>query len=142
MTASLLLGLALAAAAPAPKEAKKEAPTLVGRWEVVGTAKGGLAEPSTGGAWIEFTPDGKCRMKEGPQDDVEEGAYTQDAKADPPRLDITAPSKPGVPLPALYRFAGDTLTIAVCTGAYRPTKLESPPGSDVILVTLKRAKKG
>jgi uncharacterized protein (TIGR03067 family) len=100
-----------------------------------------MTDAAQAGGWIEFTADGKCRMKEGPDDEVEEGAYTTDATKDPPRLDITAPSKPGIPLPALYRLDGDTLTLAVCTGADRPKKMESPPGSDVILVTLKRTKK-
>ena len=42
---------------------------------------------------------------------------------------------------AVYRLDGDTLVISYVLGGDRPAKIESPPNSDVRMVTLTRLKK-
>jgi uncharacterized protein (TIGR03067 family) len=70
-----------------------------------------------------------------------------DPSTDPKILDLKAladmgPVMKGTVYEAIYKLDGDTLTIAIHLGEgkKRPGKLESPMGSGVVLVTLKREK--
>ena len=63
---TLILGLAIIVAAPAPKEAKKPAPTIVGEWSLESMVFMGMAMPAPKGqSTITFTADGKCIAVEG-----------------------------------------------------------------------------
>jgi uncharacterized protein (TIGR03067 family) len=143
MNAATLFGLVLSLAAPGEKgAAKKDAPSIVGDWDGEKAVKGGVELPlPEGGVKATFTADGKLIFKEGNKD-PEEGTYTVDAKKNPAEIDIVPP-KENVTHLGIYKIDGDTLTI--CLGeknaATRPTKFESPDGSNIFLVTLKRVKK-
>ena len=137
----LLLGLALAVAAPGPKDPpKKDAPSVVGEWVAESAVERGRPlQPPPGTTW-RFTSDGKSVLTLGGRDPAE-GTYKADAGKAPAALDVSA-GPTGKPLKAIFRVEGDTLTVALIDGdTDRPTAFESPAGSKVILMVLKRAPK-
>ncbi|HEX3152577.1 MAG TPA: TIGR03067 domain-containing protein [Gemmataceae bacterium] len=141
MTSSLLIGLAVVVAAPAPKEApKKDMPTLVGVWNVESAIKGGKADNSPPGGTVEFMPDGKMAIKENGKDI--NGTFTSDAKKEQPEIDLNLEAGGmTVKMLGIYKLDGDKLLICLNFMGDRPTKLESPDGALTVLLTLKRTKK-
>jgi len=139
----VLIGLALSLSAPAAKEApKKDAPSLVGEWVPTQAVRGGKPDLPPAGTSITFNADGKILLKEGMRDKAEEGTYKIDAKKDPAEIDIVSPAKgKDAPVLGIYKFEKDTLVLCIVMGTDRPTKFESPEGSEVMLITLQRAKK-
>jgi uncharacterized protein (TIGR03067 family) len=138
---SLLVALALATGAPAPKDAKKDPPSVVGVWAVESAVIGGKREdPPPGTTWT-FTADGKSLLSVPGGKDPDPGMFTFDQKKDPAQVDITAgPTRR--PLTGIYKVEKDTLTLCLAedTGD-RPTGFESKEGARVLLITLTRAKK-
>src|SRR5262245_19314512 len=124
-----VLALALTVAAPGTKEAKKDAPGLVGEWAAEAATVGGKAEnPPPGTTWS-FTADGKSVRKIGDGLKTAEGTYKADAKKDPAQVDISEGPK-GSPMTGIYKVDGDTLTLCLAQdGEERPTAFESPAGS-------------
>ena len=143
MNAAALLGVVLAVGAPGDKDApKKDAPSVVGEWDGEKAVRGGMERPiPDGGVKVTFTADGKMIFKEGNKD-AEEGTYKVDAKKNPPEIDLSPPKEDGTLL-GIYKLDGDTLTICLSdkNSTDRPTKFESPEGTNLMLVTLKRVKK-
>ena len=143
MTAAVLFGVVLSVAAPGDKEApKKEAPTIVGEWDGEKAVRGGQERPvPEGGIKITFSADGKLVVKEGNKD-AHEGTYKVDAKKNPAEIEVTPPKEDGTRI-GIYKIDGDTLTICLADkdSTDRPTKFESPDGTNVMLMTLKRVKK-
>ena len=135
----LLVGLALAVAAPGPKEApKKDGPTLAGDWVVQTVVKGGRPSPEEDSA-LTFTADGKAVLKE--RGKTIDGTYTSDPKKDPAELDLVDPGQMGAPgrtSKAIYKIEGGTLTICTANDGDRPTAFDSPGGSTRIIMVLKR----
>jgi uncharacterized protein (TIGR03067 family) len=63
-----------------------------------------------------------------------------DATAKPARIDLT-PAKPGDPkMLGIYELDGDNLKVCM-SATKRPEKFESPEGSDITLLVMKRVKK-
>jgi uncharacterized protein (TIGR03067 family) len=143
MNATLLVGLALAVAAPAPKTAgKDETPSVVGEWMLETAHRAGKIDKPPEGAGITFTADGKALFREGRRDRVEEGTYTVDPKKNPAEIGITPPAKEKAPtVLGIYKIEKDTLTLCMVLGGQRPKTFEAPAGSEVMLMTLKRVKK-
>jgi uncharacterized protein (TIGR03067 family) len=143
MNAAVLFGVVLAVGAPGDKEApKKDAPSIVGEWDGEKAVRGGMERPiPDGGVKVTFTADGKLLFKEGFKD-ATEGSYKVDAKKNPAEIDLNPPNEDGTLL-GIYKFDGDTLTICLSdkNSTERPTKFESPEGTNVMLITLKRVKK-
>jgi uncharacterized protein (TIGR03067 family) len=141
MTASLLVGLALVVAAPAPKETpKKDMPTLEGVWNVDSALKGGKLDNSPPSGTLQFMSDGKMVLKENGKDIT--GTYTSDAKKDPGEVDLNLDAGGAtITLKGIFKFEGETLKICLAFMGDRPAKLESPDGSLTVLLTLKRTKK-
>ena len=143
MNATVLFGVVLAVAAPGDKEApKKEVPTLVGEWDGEKAVRGGKERPvPEGGVTVTFKEDGKMLFKEGNKAE-EEGTYKSDAKKTPGEIDISPPKEEGT-LIGIYKIEGDTLTICLSDkgSTDRPSKFESPEGTNIMLITLKRIKK-
>jgi uncharacterized protein (TIGR03067 family) len=137
-----LLGLALAVVAPGPKDPpKKDAASVVGEWVAESAVeKGRPRQPPPGTTWA-FTAAGKSVLTLGGRDPAE-GTYKADAGKAPAELDVSA-GPTGKPLRAIFRVDGDTLTVALVDGGEgdRPTAFESPAGSKVILMVLKRVVK-
>jgi len=140
----VLLAVAVTLAAPGgkDKETKKDPASLLGEWAAESAVEKG--RPITlppGTAWA-FTADGKSVLTLGSGGPPPaEGTYKADTTKATAELDVSAGPK-GKPLRGIYKVEGDTLTVCVVEGdADRPTAFESPAGSKVILLTLKRAKK-
>jgi uncharacterized protein (TIGR03067 family) len=131
-----LLALALAVAAPLPKEKPKAEPgKLEGEWVVESYVQGGQVEAKRAGMHMSFA-DGKVIVKE-------EGGdigYTTRPKANPPEIDLLAGTET---IRGIYKVEGDTLLVCFpkSNKAERPTKFESPAGSNLVLMTLQRDKK-
>jgi uncharacterized protein (TIGR03067 family) len=139
-----LLGLALALAAPAPKEEKKDPPTLVGEWALESVTFAGRPVPDRKKT-VAFTKDGKYgAVVAGPAGPGGvAGTYAHDPKKDPAQLDISEPAAgggPGRTSPAIYKIEGDTLTICSSFGADRPTTFDAPADSTRVLMVFKRVK--
>jgi uncharacterized protein (TIGR03067 family) len=146
MYASLLVGLALSLGAPA-KDAPEKDKGIVGEWVGEKATAGGKDRPvPPGGINFTFTADGKFIVREGKREKPDEGTYKVDAKKNPAEIDILPPAEKagrGV-VKGIYKVDGDTLTLCFARGkddSERPTKFDSPEGSNVMLMTLKRAKK-
>ena len=136
-----LLALAVILTAPQGKNPpKKDAPTVVGEWIAESAVeKGRPRKPPLGTTWA-FTADAKSVLTLGGRDPAE-GTYKIDAGKSPAEMDVSA-GPTGNPLKAIFKVEGDTLTVALIDGGGdRPTAFESPAGSRVILMVLKRAQK-
>jgi uncharacterized protein (TIGR03067 family) len=143
VSTSLLVGLAIVVGAPAKKDPPaKEPPSLVGEWVGESGTRGGKPDNPPPGTTITFTADGNVRFKEGKDDKAEEGTYKADPKKSPAEIDIV-PSKDGKAptILGIYKIEGDTLTMCIVMGGERPKEFASPAGSEVMLITCKRAKK-
>ncbi|HJZ91376.1 MAG TPA: TIGR03067 domain-containing protein [Gemmataceae bacterium] len=138
---SLMIGLVVVVAAPAKKEEpKKDAPSLVGEWYPESAVRGGKPDNPPEGTSITFTAEGKCLLKEGKREKVEDATFKADPKKDPAEIDITLPEKGDHAIAGIYKFEKDTLILCIAMGADRPKEFASPAGSEVMLITLKRAK--
>ena len=142
MTTSLLVGLAILVAAPDKKAPAKEPPTIVGEWAAESSTRGGKPDNPPAGTTITFTADGKVLFKEGADKKAEEGTYKADPKKTPAELDVVPPTaEKGPTILGIYKIEGDTLTICLTMGSDRPKDFAAPAGTEVMLVTCKRAKK-
>lgn len=141
MFASTILALAATLAAPAPKvPPRAEAGKIEGDWVVEKYVEGGKENPKRKGMHLSADED-EIAVRE------EAGAtvsYTLDPEADPPGIDLVAAAVArGGYIRGIYKVDGDTLTLCFPKGGKgeRPARFESPDGSEVVLMTLKRAKK-
>ena len=136
----LLLGLALAFAAPGLKDPPpKGPPPLVGEWAVQGIIVDGTPKPLPSGTTWTFTADGKAALRVGRAKAADEGTYTTNPKKVPAEMDIHL--GPGTNLRAVYRLDGDELTVCYTVGGARPGGFDAPTGSKAVLWTLKRVPK-
>src|SRR4051812_16883520 len=140
MPTTLLLALSLAA--PNLKDKPKAEPSVVGEWEVESITVNGRQSTTTPGLNYVFTKDGKWQIFRDGQETSATLArgFTMDAKASPPTVDLitnTAAAN-GSRLEGIFKVEGDTLTICRTRqkGAERPTKFESPEGSQITLYVL------
>jgi len=144
MYASALVGLAVLVAAPAPKEAPKKDPGIVGEWVAEKMVAGGMELPlQQGGAFtFLFAPDGKLIVKEGTKEKPEEASYTVDPKKTPAEIDLVPPAQEKVgTMAGIFKIDGDVLTLCFTMMGERPKSFESPVGAMTMLMTLKRVKK-
>lgn len=143
MFTHLVLGLTVVIAAPAPKEAKKEAFPVVGEWVVEKISAAGMDIPIVGEKTMgfRFQADGALIMVRDGKDDPKQGKYTIDSKQTPIHLDIIPPDGEGKSVKAIIKMDGDKLILCGTNdGAERPTDFVSAAGSKVMIMTLKRAK--
>ena len=130
VAASLIVG------APALKD-KSAVIELAGEWEVAAYVLNGMeAKP---GVHIRF--DGMMAVfSGGPFGTTHNGTYTSNLNQTPAELDIRFPDGNGAAMIGIIKRNGDDLIL--CFGAEtRPTTFESPVGSGIGLLTLKRVKK-
>jgi uncharacterized protein (TIGR03067 family) len=139
MNPSLFVGLVLAVGAPGPKDSKADPPKVEGDWVQESYVLGGTDSDREKGRVFRFT-DGKLVMV-GRSEDI---GYKLDPKPNPPHIDLIPIGKEnGDPILGIYKLDGDTLMICFPKGgrAERPTKFESPAGTRIVLLTLKRQTK-
>jgi uncharacterized protein (TIGR03067 family) len=139
MLASLLVGLAAAVGAPGSKDPKPDPPKVEGEWVAESYVRGGKEEGALKGRVFRFA-DGRVEIV-GLREEL---TYATDPKPDPAHIDLTTVGRPKEEtIRGIYKRDGDTLVICFPkTGAGdRPAKFESPAGSDIVLLALKRDKK-
>ena len=142
MSTQMIVGLAVVIGAPAlPPAAKAPAPpSLVGDWAVETWTMDGKPEPSEART-LTFAADGAFVARENGEHQGA-GTYTCDPKKEPAEFDM---AEIGIESPhkGIWRVEGDTLTLCVRGDPKlgRPTAFGAPPGSECVLVTLKRVPK-
>jgi uncharacterized protein (TIGR03067 family) len=137
----LVLGLALAIAAPAPKKVDDEVSAKVdGNW-VVESMEGPKEGPPPGTFQFRFA-DGKIHVSDGKREKEEAAAYTIDTTKKPFAMDIRPENGPkGELVQAIVEVKGDTLKL--CFGkdkAERPTEFKGDAEKGIMLFVMKRAK--
>jgi len=133
----LLVALAMTVGAPGPKD-KPAALNLTGEWEVTAYILNGMESPP--GVHIKFATGGTTTFFGGESDLIFEGTYTFDPKKSPAEVDIEFRGKAATPMICIVKPEGDGLLLSFTQTGTRPTKFESPVGSGVGLLTLKRVK--
>ena len=143
MYASVLVGLAVLVAAPAPKDPPKKDPGIVGEWVAEKMMAGGMELPvPKGGFTFLFAADGRLTVQEGTKEKPDEATYSVDPKKNPAEIDLTPPAQDKVgTMAGIFKIEGDTLTLCFTIMGERPKGFESPAGAMTMLMTLKRAKK-
>jgi uncharacterized protein (TIGR03067 family) len=137
----LVLGLALAIGAPAPKKSDEPAPgKLEGEW-VVETIEGPKADTPPGSITIRFAG-GTISIKEAKRNRPEDAAYTADATKKPAAIDIRPDRGPKAEvIQGIYEVKGDTLKLCFGRdGVDRPTEFKGDAAKGVMFLTLKRVK--
>jgi uncharacterized protein (TIGR03067 family) len=143
MNALLIVGLVLAAPATKDPPKKAEPPGLVGEWTIEEMTRGGQAAPAgaTEGMSIEFKADGKYEVRMQGKG-AKEGTYSTTPGKDASEIDMN-PGQAEM-APGLFKVEKDKLILCIDDagkGATRPAGFESPAGSRVMLMTLKRVEK-
>ncbi|HKA06036.1 MAG TPA: TIGR03067 domain-containing protein [Gemmataceae bacterium] len=135
MTA-LLLTIALAVAAPAPKDKKPDPGPIEGEWVIQSYVLGSKEDDSEKGEKVRIS-DGVLVVGES-----EKARYALDSKPDLSRIDLTLVEGKQPKILGIYKIDGDTLVLCFPKGggADRPAKFESPAGTRIVLMTLKRKK--
>ena len=140
MTPSLLIGLALAIGAPAPKKLAEAPPKLDGDW-VVESFEGPKKGPP-GNLTFRFT-ENKISILEGMKDRSEDAAYTVDLTKKPATIDLR-PEKGGgkeMVVLGIIEVTGDAMKL--CFGRDnqdRPKEFKGDAEKGVMMITLKRVK--
>lgn len=148
---AMLLGIAVALAAPGLKEAPKKGTDIMGGWIDDTLILGGKKIPATIGGGVSsrhFNKDGKYSTQvDGMEVGVSRG-FKIDSTTTPWTIDLIDESPPpggrkkdSSVWRGIFKIEGDQLTL--CMGpptGERPTKFESPNKSGMMLWTLKRAK--
>jgi uncharacterized protein (TIGR03067 family) len=145
MAAQTLCFLVIAClpASDGPKE-KRDKAALQGEWKVVRLVEEGQLAPADAAAKakIIFKED-TFLTQEGDDPKPNEHHYRLNARKSPKEIDVVpsaGPHKDKVFL-GIYRVDGDKLRICVAfPGGERPTKFESKPKSDAVLIVLERVK--
>jgi uncharacterized protein (TIGR03067 family) len=133
----LFVALAVTVAAPGPKD-RPVALDLVGEWGITAYVLGGKEVPS--GDHVRFATDGTATFFGPPPEEKCVGEYTLNLKRSPATVDVVFPGAMGAIL-GIVKREGDDLVLCFGPTDARPTKFESPAGSGVRLLTLKRAPK-
>ena len=140
MLPTLVLGaVSLFATADAKEDIQKEKAKLKGTWAVTSFELFGMKVPAQ--MKIIITDDQFAIVSQGGQ--PLGSAYQIDPSKKPATLDVVAPIGPkkGQINPGIYKLEGDILTLHQGgPGLTRPTQFASMPGSQSILMTLKREK--
>src|SRR4051812_35278337 len=135
--------LALTVAAPAKEEPKKaETTKIVGEWACIKFVGDGLERTELDELkqiGFEFASDGKFRGWFGNEKFA--GTYTTDPGKEPTEIDLNVDGKDAKKL-GLFKIEKETLTLCFAEGKRgRPTKLASPAGTRIMLMTFTRVEK-
>jgi uncharacterized protein (TIGR03067 family) len=144
MTSVTILGIAVAVAAPLPRERPKSTPSIVGEWVMERMTLPGLLDFQPNGMTFEFAADGQMQIRSPfskPLGMAVLGTFKVDSAKNPPELDFTESGN--ITRRAIYKFEPDG-TLLICypsdSNGPRPTTFESD-GVATTLMTLRRADK-
>jgi uncharacterized protein (TIGR03067 family) len=130
--------LALAVNAPTLKD-KPPALDLSGEWIVARYILGGNeVDP---GVHIRFAADGKATFSGGPPASTTVGDFTANLAKKPAEVDIVFPNSGAGAMIGIIKMDGGDLILCFGPAGDRPAKFESPAGTGIGLLTLKRPKK-
>lgn len=129
--------LAVMVAAPGPKGDLPDPASLDGEWVIAKYVLSGKELYQVTGQEIRIGG-GKIVLANGL-----EVTYKTDKKADPAQIDLASARNKTEVIKGIYKFDKGELILCFPKGGQgdRPTKFESPAGTDVILLTLERSKK-
>jgi len=135
------LVLAIVVGAPGVKDGKEpDTPSVVGEWTVQARVTGERPhldkQPFSS---MELTAGGSLNLRSG-RELVVSIKYTVDPAKKPAEFEWI-PTDGGRPVPGIYKVEKDTLVLCVDEAGTRPTKFESPAGSQVTLWTCRRVPK-
>jgi uncharacterized protein (TIGR03067 family) len=137
--------LAMSLAAPALKDPPNKAADLAGEWVAESLVYSGRPRPQGKDPQRHvFAHDGTWTVYRGERKQPGDRAYRVDTTTDPPTITLKfdAAEQDGPESVGIFKVVGNTLTL--CYGragsTRRPTAFESPPGSGINLIILKRAK--
>jgi uncharacterized protein (TIGR03067 family) len=139
MSTTLFL-TALVVGAPALKDGPAKTPTIEGEWELTSRTIGGKPDTIAGetsrfvispGKWAIHNAKGAPNTWEMELDPMARPATITTYK-------IEGKNQRTVSLIGIYKIEGETLTICYVFKGDRPATFESPAGTDVRLMTLKR----
>ena len=134
---TLVIGLAVIVAAPAPKEAKKAPLTPVGEWTIESVTAFGMALPAEKTRkTIRFSADGTTFTLGGNVVTPDVSKFTHDPKTSPAQIDL---EKGGMTYAGIYKIDGDLLTMCLTFEGERPDKFTAT--DKTMLYTMKRIKK-
>jgi uncharacterized protein (TIGR03067 family) len=134
----MLLGIPLVSAGVAAGgDAKAELKKFEGAWVVESGKSNGRVLPEKEAQQMTATfAEGKATFSDGGK--KEKGSIKLDPGKKPRHIDLTIGSDT---FPGIYAFEGGKLKLCYDEGGKRPTKFESPKGSKVSLLVLRRVKK-
>jgi uncharacterized protein (TIGR03067 family) len=138
-----LLATVLSLGAPALKELPKKEPAIVGDWEVQALTLGGRAFDLKGvHIYYRFTSDGRWAQRHELREHDAFNGFSIGSKAGLRTIDLDGNQGEKHPvMTGIFEVDGDTLALCMANvRSARPTKFESPAGSDCILYVLKRVK--
>jgi uncharacterized protein (TIGR03067 family) len=127
-------------------DAKKEGESLQGTWDLTAVVGGGKSVPpeKVKGVKVVFSKDKMSLVSPG-DEPKREFTFKLDPTTKPKAIDLTALDGgfKGKTNPGIYQLEGDILKLCMRNEPTkeRPTKLVSPEGSDLILMTLKKRKR-
>jgi len=140
MIARTLAVLSLVLIAAPAFAADKDREALQGTWKIEKATRGGMEMPAEmrDKVTLEFKGDEAIVHEPGKD---EPATYTLDATKSPKTINIK-PKKDEKQVQGIYELSGDTLKICFAReGGERPSKFESPEGSNLMLMEMKRVKK-
>lgn len=146
MNTILMAGLALSLAAPALKDPTPKPSTIEGEWALAERIIGGVPDRT-----LNQSPGTTFRIGDGRW--IIQGAGAPaggweiqvDASKRPPEFTLLGQDGKGkqqqsAHMAGIYKIEGDTLTLCYVFKGPRPTAFESPAGSDIRIMVLKRVK--
>src|SRR4051812_33797556 len=128
---TICLGLAIVGGAPGVKDGKEpETPSVVGEWAVRARVTGGRRHlDKQAFSSLELTAGGSLNLRSG-RELIVSIKYKVDPAKKPAEFEWI-PTEGGRTVPGIYQVEKDTLVVCVDEAGTRPTKFESPAGSQV-----------
>jgi uncharacterized protein (TIGR03067 family) len=133
------LGLLIAVAGPARADDQEK---IQGHWKAEKAVRGGMEAPADEIEKMTIEFKGNKAMPRHGDRSPETAEFKLDSSKSPKTIDITVNKGDKTDKPkGIYEIDGDTLKICFSEpNEDRPTKFESPAGSKVMLIVLKRVK--